>query len=217
MPCHFRAACLVLVSMQLDALATDRDSDCLRNRGTTFILSRPEAMSTPKHRQVEAKLIGLLVRVLWLAIDGFHWLRWGLSHVPGKPESIFSKRSPYGPAHDTLFYAHTVDGRNPAPPKTPWNDDSPVNANEQWFATVSKWCRISSIHSMSDCAIQVLSPGQDQCYLIASYLRALQHVHAHMLGQTDVCHGCRQHLSASLFRSLSQSRPGLSQSHLVPW
>ena len=41
-----------------------------------------------------------------------------------------------------------MDGRNPAPPKKPWNDDSPVNANEQWFATVSKWCRISSIHSI---------------------------------------------------------------------
>ena len=24
----------------------------------------------------------------------------------------------------------TVDGRNPAPPKTPWNDDSPVNTNK---------------------------------------------------------------------------------------
>ena len=27
----------------------------------------------------------------------------------------------------------TVDGRNPAPPKKPWNDDSPVNTNNQWF------------------------------------------------------------------------------------
>ena len=40
-----------------------------------------------------------------------------------------------------------MDGRNPAPPKKFWNDDSPVNANEPWFATVSKWCRMSSIHS----------------------------------------------------------------------
>ena len=27
----------------------------------------------------------------------------------------------------------TVDGRNPAPPKKPWKDDSPVNTNKQWF------------------------------------------------------------------------------------
>ena len=40
-----------------------------------------------------------------------------------------------------------MEGRNPAPPKKPWNDDSPVNTNNQWFPMVSKWCRISSIHS----------------------------------------------------------------------
>ena len=28
------------------------------------------------------------------------------------------------------------------------NRDSPVNANKQWFPMVSKWCRISSIHSI---------------------------------------------------------------------
>ena len=27
----------------------------------------------------------------------------------------------------------TVDGRNPAPPKKPWNDGSPVNPNKPWF------------------------------------------------------------------------------------
>ena len=42
-----------------------------------------------------------------------------------------------------------MDGRNPAPPKDPWNDDSLVDANQQWFAMVSKWCRILSIHSMN--------------------------------------------------------------------
>ena len=42
----------------------------------------------------------------------------------------------------------TVDGRNPAPPKKPWNDDSPVKTNEQWFPMVSTWCRILSIHSI---------------------------------------------------------------------
>ena len=34
-----------------------------------------------------------------------------------------------------------MNGRNPAPPKKPWNDDSPVNTNKQWFRMVSKWCR----------------------------------------------------------------------------
>ena len=44
---------------------------------------------------------------------------------------------------------HTVDGRNPAPPKKAWIGDSPVNAHKHWFPLVSKWCeRISSIHSL---------------------------------------------------------------------
>ena len=45
-------------------------------------------------------------------------------------------------------FSNTVDGQNPAPPKKPWNDDSSVNTHKQWFLMVSKWCRISSIHSM---------------------------------------------------------------------
>ena len=43
----------------------------------------------------------------------------------------------------------TVDGRNPAPPKKPWNADSPVSTNQPWFPMVSKWCRISSIHCIA--------------------------------------------------------------------
>ena len=31
------------------------------------------------------------------------------------------------------FSMNTVDGRNPAPPKKPWNDDCPANANNSWF------------------------------------------------------------------------------------
>ena len=31
----------------------------------------------------------------------------------------------------------TVDGRNPAPPKKPWNDESNVNTNKQWFPMIS--------------------------------------------------------------------------------
>ena len=46
-----------------------------------------------------------------------------------------------------MLEGHTVDGRNPAPPEKPWNDDSPVNTNKQWLPMVSKWCRILSIHS----------------------------------------------------------------------
>ena len=49
----------------------------------------------------------------------------------------------------------TVDGRNPAPPKNPWNDDSSVNTNKQWLPLLSKWCRISSIHSRK----RLLCPG----------------------------------------------------------
>ena len=44
-----------------------------------------------------------------------------------------------------VFRENTVDGRNPAPPKKPWNDNSPVNTNKQWVSLVSAWCRISSI------------------------------------------------------------------------
>ena len=50
------------------------------------------------------------------------------------------------PSFPASVNVHTVDGRNPAPPKKPWNDDSLVNTNQQWFPMVSKWCRISSIH-----------------------------------------------------------------------
>ena len=39
---------------------------------------------------------------------------------------------------------NTVDGRNPAPPKRPWNDGSAVNTNKQRFPMVSKLCRVSS-------------------------------------------------------------------------
>ena len=44
----------------------------------------------------------------------------------------------------------TVDGQNPAPPKKPRENDCPVNTNKQWFPVVSKWCRISSTHSITE-------------------------------------------------------------------
>ena len=60
---------------------------------------------------------------------------WGLSYIfkaghPGLTTGDFS-----------FFSGNTVDGRNPAPPKRLWRDDSPVNTNKQWFPMVSKWCR----------------------------------------------------------------------------
>ena len=30
----------------------------------------------------------------------------------------------------------SVDGRNPAPPKKPWKDDSPVHGSNQWLPMV---------------------------------------------------------------------------------
>ena len=45
----------------------------------------------------------------------------------------------------------TVDGRNPAPPKKPWNDDSHVNDDKQWFPMVSSWCRSLPTHRMWAC------------------------------------------------------------------
>ena len=32
----------------------------------------------------------------------------------------------------------TVDGRNHAPPKKPWDNDCPANTKKQWFPVVSK-------------------------------------------------------------------------------
>ena len=44
-----------------------------------------------------------------------------------------------------------MDGRNLAPPKTPWKDDSPLYYQQIMISTmVAKWCeRIWSIHSIS--------------------------------------------------------------------
>ena len=54
-----------------------------------------------------------------------------------------------------LFYCqqlNTVDGQSPAPPKKPWNDDSPANTNKPWSPMISKWCEMdfATIHSMMD-------------------------------------------------------------------
>ena len=67
------------------------------------------------------------------------------------------------PNHNGIpFYgvdnSHTVDGQNPAPLQKPWNDDYLVNTSKLWFPMVSKWCRISSIHSSE---LNSLKPAQD--------------------------------------------------------
>ena len=39
-----------------------------------------------------------------------------------------------------------MDAIHFAPPKKPWNDDSPVNTNKQWFSMVAKWCEMDFVH-----------------------------------------------------------------------
>ena len=53
-------------------------------------------------------------------------------HVAPRKETMVETMTCYG----------TVDGQNPAPPKKPWNVDSPVNSNNQcflWFQRGAKW------------------------------------------------------------------------------
>ena len=63
----------------------------------------------------------------WLSFKGNHWA---------------TKKS----RKDDLLVTHTVDGRNPAPPKKPGIGDSPVHANQHglfigfsWFQSGAKW------------------------------------------------------------------------------
>ena len=82
----------------------------------------------------------------------------------------------------------TVDGRNPAPPTKPWNYVFPVNSNAQWFLMVSKWCRISSIHSMvsKPCPEHVLFQFSSS---LVQHIRRVANTFARMLdscGLTDL-------------------------------
>ena len=56
----------------------------------------------------------------WFHLPGFHF------GYPCLTRSHFCQRNSKWRAGDT------VDGRNPAPPKRPWRDDSPVNTNERY-------------------------------------------------------------------------------------
>ena len=54
---------------------------------------------------------------------------------------------PANKCHDVVT---TVDGRNPFRIlKKPWNDHSPVNTNNNGLPSCLRWCRISSIHSIT--------------------------------------------------------------------
>ena len=61
---------------------------------------------------------------------------WGFMLICGvvwsnEPSEITCKRTLETPnSKSTCLSDHTVDGRNPAPPKKPWNEDSPVNTNK---------------------------------------------------------------------------------------
>ena len=56
---------------------------------------------------------------------------------------------------------HTVDGRNPEPPKKPWNDDFSVNINQQWLPMVSM-VRTDFVHPQGSWAREPPSVVQDR-------------------------------------------------------
>ena len=101
--------------------------------------------------------------MLFSRLDQMFFSRVVLSHgVPfrktgPKGQVYFEKQSSipwyrYHGQSPPLGWHDTVDGRNPAPPKTPWNDHCPVNTKQQygfpWFQSGAKWT--SSIHSTNN-------------------------------------------------------------------
>ena len=58
-----------------------------------------------------------------------------------------------------LSLYNTADGRNPAPPKKPWNDGSPVHTNQQRFRMVSNWCKMDFVHPTNPISTKQLLPG----------------------------------------------------------
>ena len=61
--------------------ALDRPIGADRRRGFLFHLAAV--------CEGNLRAIGVLFRLVWLKVDGFHWFRWGLFHLPGP--SIFPK------------------------------------------------------------------------------------------------------------------------------
>ena len=78
------------------------------------------------------------------------WLK--IRESQGKPQVFVGKALSKAPfCFMFLSHSHTVDGRNPAPPKKPWNDDPPANTNKQWFSMISKWCEMDFVHPQYLC------------------------------------------------------------------
>ena len=51
---------------------------------------------------------------------------------------------------------HTMDGR--APPKKPWNDNSPLHTNKQWFPMLFRWCEMDFVHPQYFEAVTSMGP-----------------------------------------------------------
>ena len=56
-------------------------------------------------------------------------------------------RASWARSNHLLLLPATVDGRNPAPHKKPWNSKIPTNYAVSWLQSAAKW--ISSTHSMA--------------------------------------------------------------------
>ena len=103
-----------------------------------------------------------------------------LTTPPPPEQSTCRPRTHEGPNRQFRgFRFHTVDGRNPAPPKKRWNDDSPVNINKQWICMVSKWCELDFVHPQyfSEASTCSRHPGAASWHETASCLKRNQKGH----------------------------------------
>ena len=57
----------------------------------------PEALWPIKPATDRILTIGVLVRLVWLKIDGFHWFRWGSCPIYRGNPSIFNQKATYDP------------------------------------------------------------------------------------------------------------------------
>ena len=94
-----------------------------------------------------------------------------------------------------LNLAHSVDGRNPAPPKCWTGDspDSPVNTNKQWFGTASRWCEMDfapiSMTACYETRLRGSSKGiqPDFAWILTAGVEGELFYHRDSLGQTYLC------------------------------
>ena len=110
--------------------------------------------------------------------------------------SLARRGSRSEPAH-FCFFVHSyhslslcMDEIHFAPPKKPWNVDSAVNTNHQWFVMAFKWFRISSSHSMS---------SKDSCKEMEFLLHSSQ---SHCEAQRVTSLHCRWRMPKSVPRRL---------------